>query len=647
MCGVTGYTGPEIQGLLEAMNESLRHRGPDGEGVAHGALGDTRSVHFGHRRLAVIDLDASIQPMWSADRRWLLSYNGEIYNYRELREELEQSGSRFRTEGDTEVLLESLIQWGDRALERLDGMFAFAACDLQEGRLLLAVDRFGQKPLVWGRSLDGFVCFASEVHALRCVPGMAQDWDQLALIRSLSFNAPPAPQTIFEGIQRLEPGTALAFELDPSGRVRDSKSWRWWTPDFEGADSEGAWAPEDFILDLRTSVERHLVSDVPLGILLSGGVDSSVVAAQAAEHRDIKTLSMGFGAADYDERSLARKTSQALGSEHYEFELDANLALETLDKVVLHLDEPLADASCIPSWHLYAKARELVTVAVGGDGCDELLEGYPTFRALELARAFGLLGRAPGFALIRALVDGLPVREGYYPFTYKLRRFVDGLGAQPLHRLQHFVGGCSPSLLRRLIRPDVQKDLGFGTGSVEFSERLFEPMLPEALVSQHEGLGPENRDIWLHLRTYLAGEVLRKVDRMSMAHGLEVRAPLLGSPFAERCLSAPSAVRRVKGRAKLPLRAWLETSKLSHVASEPKHGFAIPVSRWLRHELKDRAEFVFRAADSPLVEWCRPEPLERLWLRHRDGHYDARKALWSLMVMGLWLANHRLPASKR
>jgi len=460
----------------------------------------------------------------------------------------------------------------------------------------------------------------------------------------LSFNAPPAPQTLFEGVHRLEPGTALAVDLDADGRASGTRIWRWWKPDFTQHSGVPGWSDSSFMADLSESVGRHLVSDVPLGILLSGGVDSSVVAAAASEHQSIKTLSMGFGEEGYDESPLARKSAEILGSEHHEFILAPSEALRTLDAVVAHLDEPLADASCIPTWLLYKKAREVVTVAVGGDGCDELLEGYPTFRALELARTFGFLSALPGYGAARRLVHGLNVHDGYYPLPYKLRRFMDGLSASPLHRLQHFVGGCSPDLLRKLVRPEILTAADFGSGEPDFSARLFGHLIPAELESEHAALSPENRDVWLHLRSYLAGEVLRKVDRMSMAHGLEVRAPLLGSPFAERCLAAPPSIRRRGGHAKLPLRSWLKKSKLAHVAQKPKHGFAIPVARWLRGELKPRADQMFLSADSPLRDWCEPRQLEELWVNHRDGAYDARKALWALLILGLWLSEHGTPA---
>jgi asparagine synthase (glutamine-hydrolysing) len=639
MCGIVGFTGAANAALLKRMTDSLRHRGPDGEGFASLPLGGQDVVHFGHRRLVVLDREGGAQPMSGPDGRWCLVYNGEVYNHAALREELAREGVRFRTRSDTEVLLQALARWGRAALPRLDGMFAFAALDTQARRLLLAVDRFGQKPLVWTRLPDGCVAFASELTALRLHPRVASRWDALAICRTLAFDAPPPPQTIVKDVFRLEAGTALELALGSDGRVAEPRAFRWWTPPF-GRSDRGAGPPtEAFVSALRESVRRQLVADVPVGVLLSGGIDSTAVAALATGERPITTLSMGFGEGDYDESAFARRTAALLGTRHVEFQLTPAQAIGALDAVVRRLDEPLADAGCLPIWELFRQVRQEVTVAVGGDGGDELLEGYPTFRALELTRRVGLVPRGVLRAGLGLAAGFLPVGEGYYPLAYQARRFRAGLDLPPWCRPAVYTGGCGPQTLQRLLRPEVLAAAGLEEPR-ELAARLYEPALPAELRAACAGLNPRDVDVWVHLRTFLAGEVLRKVDRMSMAHGLEVRAPMLGDPFAELCLAAPPAARRRGGVGKRPLRLWLAGSPLADVTRRRKQGFAIPVARWLRRDFRALGDRLFLEPVSPLWEWCLPERVAELWRAHRDGRDDARKELWALLSLGLWFESH-------
>lgn len=642
MCGIVGFTGREDPVLLGAMTEALRHRGPDGDGYASACVGEWRVVHFGHRRLAVIDLEGGAQPMRSCDGRWLITFNGEIYNFADLRERLVQAGVRFRTRSDTEVLLMALAHWGEGALPELDGMFAFAAYDRVAGRLLMAVDRFGQKPLVWTVLPDGRLAFASELGALRRHPDVSREWDTLAMCRMLAFGAPPAPQTVLRGVQRLEPGTAVAVSLDGEGRASSHRGFRWWRPALDASSRRERVTPAAFVESLGRSVRSHLVADVPLGVLLSGGIDSTAVAKLAAADRPVLTLSMGFTVAGYDESKRAAATSAVLGTRHLQSRLGPLRAVETLDRVIRHLDEPLADAGCIPAWALYEWARGSVTVVVGGDGGDELLEGYPTFWALELSRRLGVLSHPVARRPLQAIADRLPVGDGYYPVGYQARRFLAGMAVDPGQRLLAYIGCCSPGLLGKLLRREVLREAGLDGEPREMARYLLDPALPSELRTEHEALDPNDAAVWAHLRSYLADQVLRKVDRMSMAHGLEVRAPMLGSSFSETCLAAPSSARRRRGRGKLPLRSWLAGNGLHGVATSRKHGFAIPVARWLREEFSEMADSVFRDDSSPLRQWCVPETLGRLWRDHRERRTDARKELWALLTLGLWLRHHGL-----
>jgi len=639
MCGIAGFTGPPDAAVLASMTRALAHRGPDGEAFASVEPGPRPFVHFGHRRLVIIDREGGAQPMATPDGRWLLTFNGEIYNHAELRDRLRGEGVLFRSRSDTEVLLQALARWGDAALPRLDGMFAFAAYDAAERRLLLAVDRFGQKPLVWSLLPDGRLLFASELTALRCHPAVRRDFDVLAVCRMLAFDVPPAPQTVLRGASRLEPGTAVESIIGDGGAVERHRVFTWWRPRFGPRDGPPCDPDPALLAALRESVRRELVADVPVGVLLSGGVDSTVVAALAAREQPITTLAMGFGEAAYDESGPARKTAQVLGTHHRELALTGPGATATVEAVMKHLDEPLADAGCLPTWELFRQAREHVTVAVGGDGGDELLEGYPTYRALDLAR------RLPGPALpiVRAGLRGLaalvPVSEDYYPRGYQVRRFLAGLEAEAWFRAQVYFGGCGPALLARLLRPEVMSGAGLEGARSEIARRLYEPACPPELRPGWEELDPRDAAVWSHLRGFLS-VVLRKVDRMSMAHGLEVRAPMLGSGFAEACLAAPPRARRRGATGKLPLRRWLAASPLAEAARRPKRGFAIPVARWLRTDFRPLGDQLFLDPGSPLRDWCRPAPLAELWRGHLSGAADARKELWALMTLGLWLRYH-------
>jgi asparagine synthase (glutamine-hydrolysing) len=525
-------------------------------------------------------------------------------------------------------------------------MFAFAAFDVASGSLVLAVDRFGQKPLVWTLLPGGRLAFASELGALRRHPDVARGWDPLAVCRFLAFDVPPAPQTMLRGVFRLEPATALVATLDAEGSVLSHRVFRWWEPGFA---RDGAAAPsqDDFVGALRLSVKRHLVADVPLGVLLSGGIDSTAVAMAAAAERPIVTLSMGFDDEDYDEAAPARETARLLGTEHHEFQLTAREALEAFDQVVSHLDEPLADAGCLPAWALYRKVRGLVTVAVGGDGGDELLEGYPTFRALALSRRLDTIGSNGWASALQRSLEGaaklFPVGEGYYPFGYQLRRFAAGLKLERWQRLQVYIGSCGPGLIRRLVRPEALSAAGLQGSDRDFAAHLYEPAAPDGSPPRGDSLGGNDVAVWSHLRNYLATQVLRKVDRMSMAHGLEIRAPFLGSPFAELCLAAPTASRRRGGTGKLPVRSWLARSPLRHVTKGGKKGFAIPVSRWLRRQFREPAEELLFGSRSPLREWLVPGVAADLWQSHLSGRTDARKELWALTVLGSWLRYNEAP----
>ncbi len=626
MCGIVGFTGRERPELMASMMRAVRHRGPDEAGSTSAG----GCVHLGQQRLIVLDPEGGRQPIWSRDGRFLLVYNGEIYNHGALREELAVAGIETRSHSDTELFVEALAAFGVSVLPRIDGMFAIAAFDCAERQMHLAIDRFGQKPLITATLSDRTVVFASELQALLLHPEVSGELDLLALCRMLAFNSPPAPDTIMADVRRLEPASLLTLKLDADGTVLSSRLSCWWHPDPDVPPDESD--PGRFETALAASIRRQLVADVPVGVLLSGGLDSSVVASLAVRERSISTISLGFDDPAYDESTLSRKTAELLGTDHHEFRLEEAAIPSLLLEATKACDEPLADAGMLPAFFLYQQTRRLVTVALSGDGGDELLEGYPTYAAMNLARRLSQFAGLPLSQLLRMAARVWPASDSYYPFGYQLERFAEGLEAKPWHRFQAFMGGVTMSTFPRLVRREILDAAGLLGPNGVMADRLYAPARPGTLP-----IDSGTSDIHLHLRNYLAGEVLRKVDRMSMAHSLEVRAPILASDFADLCLNAAPTTRRRGRLGKLPFRRILSKGPLAHIANRKKQGFAIPVARWLRTILRDIASPFFLDSSSPLRAYCEKKPLARLFLAHQDKKEDRRKELWTLLSLGLWL----------
>ncbi|MEM1024554.1 MAG: asparagine synthase (glutamine-hydrolyzing) [Myxococcota bacterium] len=626
MCGITGWVAPlgarpSIDTLKGMMNQ-LRHRGPDDEG--HHL--DERCA-LGHRRLSIIDLAGGRQPFSAAgDTVWSVA-NGEIYNFRELRRTLQKAGHAFRSGSDNEVIAHGYAEWGEALVDRLEGMFAFAIWDQGHSRLLLARDRMGQKPLYFGRWSGGSFVFGSEPKAVLAHPDAERAVDPDALAAYLVFESVPAPACIHAGLHKLGPGELLSFDA----RRSEWQTRCYWTLGRPRVPVESPTGFEDAVQRVRTELVRstadRLVSDVPLGVFLSGGVDSSLVTAAMAQTvpvSGIQTFSIGFEEASYDERSHAEAVARHLGTQHHVRVVSPAEMLEVLDPVAALMDEPLGDASIIPTYLLSAFAREEVTVALGGDGGDELFLGYPTFTAeygLQRLGAWadGALARSLGPKL-RQLVDRLPASTGYFSLDFKLKRFARGLGAGLRERHVRWMCSFLPEELAGLLgRPEARE-------------------FPDALV--HREL-PRSADPFSDLtdhyaRLYLAPDVLVKVDRASMAHGLELRSPLLDRRLVELVRSLPSALLIPGGRLKRLLkevaRPWLPAS----ILERRKQGFAIPIAAWLRGPLRERAGDLLsreRLARQGLLD---PGRVSKLWDEHQSGGANHGKPLWTLLALQLW-----------
>jgi len=616
VCGIAGLAtldgSPVDPGPLPAMCDALVHRGPDDAGTwAEGP------VALGARRLSIIDLAGGHQPMASADGRTVVVQNGEIYNHAALRSELQAAGHSFTTRCDTEVLLHGYRQWGEGLLERLRGMFALAVWDAGERRLLLARDRFGIKPLYWTvqRSRRPVLAFASELKALRRL-GLREELDPDALEAYLAFNSIPAPLTIFRGVAKLAPGHLLSLRPGSEPRLRE-----WCRPLPARADALRGESEEELageVLErLRDSVRAHLVADVPVGVFLSGGVDSGALTALAAQETPgrVATFSIGFEEESFDELALARLVAQRYGTDHHELVLRVD-AVSLLGEVVDAFDEPFADSSALPTYLVSRLASQHVKVALSGEGGDELFGGYHTYVANLLARRLAPLAR-----VARPVVERLPSSSRRVSFDYKARRFVRAAHLPPVERHHGFKEILAPGLRAELL------------GGV----RSHPPADPLGPWHEHwaatEGSEELARLQELDLNLYLPSDLLVKTDRASMAHSLEARVPFLDPAVAELALALPTAM-KVRGRqTKRLLRRAVEPLLPHEVVGGAKRGFSIPAAAWFRGELEPFAREVLNEAqvvDRGVALGLLDEHVAR-----RDDH---SRPLWGLMCLELWRA---------
>ena len=614
MCGIAGAVSwegdPETLDprAVQAMADSMRLRGPDGEGMwrdAHAILA--------HRRLSIIDLGGGAQPM--VDGELVVTFNGEIYNFVELRERLEALGHTFRTKSDTEVILHAYRQWGRGCVEELDGMFAFAVWDAGKRELLLARDRFGKKPLYY-RAAGGSIVFASTLTALLEHPSVPRVIDDAALAEYLGLEYVVAPRTILAGVRKLEAGHALV------ATARGIETFRYWQLRVDGTrDVSEADAIDELDARLTTSVRRRLVSDVPLGVFLSGGIDSSLVTAFAARAQaQVKTFSVRFTDPSFDESTHARTVADHLGTSHHEEVLDVAQAAQLVPTLGDVLDEPVGDGSIIPTTMLSRFVRRHVTVALGGDGGDELFAGYPTYFAHRIAKFARPLRWA------RALVDRLPVSHDNFSFDFKLKKLVSGLDAPPEERNYVWLGATPKPVVDALIGGD-------------------HDIYAAARARYREGQGNHlERVLYQDVGLYMCHSVLAKVDRASMSASLEVRAPLLDTAFAEYAASLPMSYKLggPLGRtSKYILKKLAYRYLPAKIVERPKKGFGMPIARWLREDLAPLVHDVLLDPRSLAATGrLRRAVVERMLREHAEGKVDHRQRLWTLLVLELWRARH-------
>ena len=610
------------------MTRLLAHRGPDAEGIfIDGPVG------LGHRRLSVLDLSATAnQPMRDATGRFILIFNGEIYNFRNIRRSLETLGHTFTTDGDTEVLLAAMKQWGPEGLEQLVGMFAFALWDKAQQRLLLARDRLGKKPLFFARLPGGGIAFASEPRAVAVHSAVSGAVDPTALGHYLRLNYVPCNRTLFSGVESLPPASYAEFDLarglrvsgywDLAAKFRDKRVFR----------SEGE-AAEELTALVDDAVRVRLVSDVPLGAFLSGGVDSSTIVASMRQHRDptsIFTFSSGFVEDTYDESPLAQKLAILFGLVHRTQTLDTR-TLDLLPAVVAAAGEPLADTSVLPMFFLSKFTRQTVTVALSGDGGDECFGGYETYVADKLHR---IANYSPRWLhqLIPGILDRfLPVNHHKVAWPEKLRRFCAALSLDSSRAHASWRNIFGGSELASLMRPDWRQSSSFGENHDLFAEYFAGHF---AAVADCD---PLDQAAYVDIKTWLVDDILVKADRTSMAHSLEVRCPLLDHRVVEFAAQLPVDLKLRGFRKKHLLKLSQQRRLPGWVLNRHKQGFNAPVSQWVLGPLRQICEdTLFSRA---LSDWFDRNAIERLWSDHQERKRDNGLKLFGLLTVGLFLAN--------
>ncbi|HXC71759.1 MAG TPA: asparagine synthase (glutamine-hydrolyzing) [Pyrinomonadaceae bacterium] len=625
MCGITGWANldshtPPPEGareLLHAMCERMVHRGPDSEGSYV-----TSGIALGMRRLAIIDLVTGEQPAFNEDKSVAVVLNGEIYNYRELRTDLEKRGHTFRSASDTEVLPHLYEEYGDDMIRELNGMFAFALWDNRRRRLLIARDRFGEKPLYWG-VFDNTLLFASEPKVLLAHPAVKPSLNLQALREYLSFDYVPAPLSIYEGINKLPAAHKLVVE---DRQVFTEKYWCLSYKRTEPVPSEDEAAQHLREL-MADAVRMRLVSDVPLGVLLSGGVDSSTVAALAvqASPEAVKTFSISFAEASFDESAYARGVAKFLGTDHHEERLSANLAANLVSEIGAWMDEPFSDPSLVPTYLLSRFTRKHVTVALGGDGGDELFAGYPMYTGLRWAEFYKRVPSLLRTGVVEPLIKLLPVKTKNLSFDYKALRFVTGAKYDPVARHHVWFGSFTPEEQTELLTAEA---LAATNGDIYAQARQFaDECDSDDLVTRMQSVDT---------RLYLAEDILTKVDRASMAVSLEVRAPFLDPRVAEFVASLPGNYRLRGQKTKYILKKAVKELLPPFVTRRPKKGFGVPVAEWLKVKLRPVARDLLSPERVRRAGVFNPNYIARLQDEHERGVANHRKLLWTLLMFELW-----------
>ncbi len=629
MCGICGFVlqhrfEEDRSSLLEGMNDILVHRGPDSDGYyLNGDIG------MGMRRLSIIDLVSGDQPIFNEDGSIAIVYNGEIYNFHELRDQLQRYDHKFMTNSDTEVIIHAYEQWGDECLLKFNGMFVFSLWDDKRKRMLIARDRMGQKPLYWHYSSHGLL-WASEAKALLKAPWLQPDINKLALHHYLTLQYTPDPLTIYDGIYQLPAAHKLVLEDGQKPKIS-----RWWQlvfePKWQIDDREAIEHARELI---KAGVRRRLISEVPLGAFLSGGIDSSIIVALMSEESSfpVKSFSIGFEESHYSETDYARQIAQRYGTDHHEFIFRPEDLINVIEGVIYATDEPFADPAALPLYELARQTRKHVTVALTGDGGDETLAGY---RRYALDKFLGPYANLPDWITQKAIPAGLSYlpEPGWIPED---RNPLTGL-----KRLGQFSSTTEKASLVRwgsyfnhedklsLYHDDWREEL-----SGEYTENLLAMAYDQANADSLL-----DRTLYADQMTYLSGDLLPKTDRMTMAHSIEARAPFLDANWVEWTARLPAKYKVRRMQTKWLLRNGFPEEIPANIRSRGKQGFSIPVGQWLRKELREWTQEILMDNKS-LSGIVKPQAIENLYMEHQKGRVNNGKKLWALLMVAIWAGNN-------
>ena len=620
ICGISYQDGRAVDAVrLKAANDLISHRGPDDEGFhLESGLG------LAMRRLSVIDLKTGHQPLsYDNESLWIV-FNGEIYNFQELKRELEAEGFKFKTHSDTEVILALYKKMGDRCLSRLRGMFAFALWDKSQKRLLLARDRIGKKPLVYHQN-NGFLAFASELRCLFALENISKEINPEAIDLFLSLQYIPSPQTIYAQVKKLPPGHKLVYQ---NGEASIEPYWELplGKPPLK---IDRRQAQIQIREKLKESVRLRMIADVPLGAFLSGGIDSSIVVALMSElsSRPVKTFSIGFDEREFSELPFARQIAEKYGCEHTEFIVKPQMA-EILPKLAWHYGEPYADPSALPSYYVSQETRKHVTVALNGDGGDENFAGYIRYFAMKLGKIFDHLP-PPALSALKAAAENLPEYDAPYGFFWRLKRFFrSAVFSDISHRHLKMIGFFSEEDKIGLYRPEFLKRLTTQDQAARYFADYFERAKKEDFVNQM---------LYVDFKTYLPECLMAKVDIASMANSLEARSPFLDHEFVELVFGLPGDW-KLKGLSghKWILKEAFKDKLPPAILNRKKMGFGIPLGTWFRGALKNFWESHVLSSQALARGYFEEKALLKLWEEHQSGRRDHGYRLWALLMLELW-----------
>lgn len=619
MCGIAGFVGQGNKNIIEKMTTTLAHRGPDASGFFV-----KNNVFLGHRRLSIIDLQTGDQPMFNEDKSIVVIFNGEIYNFQKLKKEL--SRHTFKTNSDTEVIVRGYEEWGEQLFERLEGMFAIAIWDDKNKKLILARDRFGEKPLYWFRNSNNLV-FASELKSLIMHPSFKKEIDFSSLSKYFFFEYIPSPHTIFENVYKIEPGSFLTLQ---NNKIKIKKYWQIEFGNPKKAQKTQKELSKELEECLNKSTKERLISDVPLGVFLSGGIDSSAIAyfAQKNSPKPIKTFSIGFEEKSFDESNWARLVSKRLGTEHYEKIFSQKEMLNLIPKIFENLDEPLADASILPTYLLSEMTKEKVTVALGGDGGDEFWMGYDPFVAHKFFPLFGVFPKSIK-NLFKPLASLIPVSHKNMSLDFKVNKFLNGINTKDeVLRNQMWMSAFTPEEINELFRPDVYKNN---------REKIIEDT--KKVARENPGKSKWQRLIYAYSKHYLSEDILVKVDRASMMNSLEVRSPFLNSGLVSFINNLPDNLKFRKLTSKYLLKKLMTKYLGKDIVYRKKKGFGIPVAEWLSGSLREELEELLsekRIKEQGIFNYLYVKKILEEHLSKKKNH---RQKLWSLFVFQKWYDN--------